>query len=76
MYYAPAAGFSLPEHVRSPNPVVHTIQWVLEPFAHRFGGDHLLREPLDHLAAEGFEVDEVKRLKAGWVELVAARKAA
>jgi hypothetical protein len=24
----------------------------------------------------GFEVDEVKRLKAGWVELVAARKPA
>jgi ubiquinone/menaquinone biosynthesis C-methylase UbiE/predicted ester cyclase len=66
----------LAEHVRSPKPVVRTIQRLLEPFAHRFGGDHLLRDPLDHLAAEGFEIDEVKRLKAGWVELVAAHKPA
>jgi hypothetical protein len=47
---------------------------VLDPLAHRLGGDHLLREPLDHLAAEGFEVEEVNRSKAGWVELSAARK--
>jgi ubiquinone/menaquinone biosynthesis C-methylase UbiE len=70
----PGGRILLAEHVRSPNPVVRTIQRGLEPFAHRFGGDHLLREPLDHLTAEGFEVDEVKRLKAGWVELVSARK--
>jgi ubiquinone/menaquinone biosynthesis C-methylase UbiE/predicted ester cyclase len=70
----PGGRILLAEHVRSPNPVVRTIQRVLEPLAHRFGGDHLLREPLDHLAAEGFEVDEVKRAKAGWVELSAARK--
>jgi ubiquinone/menaquinone biosynthesis C-methylase UbiE len=70
----PGGRILLAEHVRSPNPVVRTIQQVLDPFAHRFGGDHLLREPLEHLDAEGFEVDQVKRLKAGWVELVAARK--
>jgi ubiquinone/menaquinone biosynthesis C-methylase UbiE/ketosteroid isomerase-like protein len=72
----PGGRILLAEHVRSPNLAVRTIQRVLEPFAHRFGGDHLLREPLDHLAAEAFEVDEVRRLKAGWVELVAARKPA
>jgi hypothetical protein len=33
-----------------------------------------MREPLDHLADDGFEVDEVQRQKAGWVELVSARK--
>jgi hypothetical protein len=43
---------------------------------HRFGGDHLLREPLDHVAAERFEIAEVERLKAGYVELVSARKPA
>jgi ubiquinone/menaquinone biosynthesis C-methylase UbiE len=72
----PGGRILLAEHVRSPNPIVRTIQRVLEPFAHRFGGDHLLREPLDHLAAEGFVLDEVKRQKAGWVELVAAHKPA
>jgi ubiquinone/menaquinone biosynthesis C-methylase UbiE len=72
----PGGRILLAEHVRSPNPVVRAIQRVLDPLAHRFGGDHLLREPLDHLAAEGFEVEEVKRAKAGWVELVSARKPA
>jgi ubiquinone/menaquinone biosynthesis C-methylase UbiE/predicted ester cyclase len=71
----PGGRLLLAEHVRSPNPIVRTIQRVAEPFAHRFGGDHLLREPLEHLNAAGFEVEEVRRQKAGWVELVAARKA-
>jgi hypothetical protein len=70
----PGGRIVLAEHVRSPNPVVRTIQRVLDPLAHRFGGDHLLREPLDHLKAERFGVDEVRRQKAGWVELVAAHK--
>jgi SAM-dependent methyltransferase/predicted ester cyclase len=72
----PGGRILLAEHVRSPNPLVRTLQRALEPFAHRFGGDHLLREPLDHLTVEGFEVDEIKRQKAGWVELVAAHKRA
>jgi SAM-dependent methyltransferase/predicted ester cyclase len=70
----PGGRILLAEHVRSPSPVVRAIQRALDPFAHRFGGDHLLREPLDHLDAEGFEVDEIKRQKAGLVELVAAQK--
>jgi ubiquinone/menaquinone biosynthesis C-methylase UbiE len=72
----PEGKLLLAEHVRSPNPIVRTLQRILEPLAHRFGGDHLLREPLDHLAAEAFVVEEVVRLKAGYVELVSARKPA
>ena len=72
----PGGRILLAEHVRSPNRVLRTIQRVGEPFAYRFGGDHLLREPLDHLKAEGFEVEELERQKAGWVELVSARKTA
>ena len=72
----PGGRIVLAEHVRSPNPVVRTIQRALEPLAHRFGGDHLMREPLDHLTAEGFQVDELRRQKAGWVELTAAHKPA
>ncbi len=70
----PGGRMLLAEHVRSPNPVVRAIQRLLEPFAHRFGGDHLLREPLEALAEAGFEIDEVNRSKAGFVELVAAHK--
>ena len=72
----PGGRILLAEHVRSPNPVVRTIQRLIDPLAHRFGGDHLLREPLEPLAAEGFEVEELERSKAGFVELVAARKPA
>ena len=72
----PGGRILLAEHVRSPNPVVHAIQRLLEPLAHRFGGDHLMREPLEPLAEAGFEVESVERSKAGWVELVAARKLA
>jgi hypothetical protein len=56
--------------------VVRTIERIVDPIAHRLGGDHMLREPLEHLRAEGFEVDEVERRKAGFVELVTARKPA
>jgi ubiquinone/menaquinone biosynthesis C-methylase UbiE len=70
----PGGRLLLAEHVRSPNPIVRAIQRLLDPLAHRFGGDHLLREPLVHLAAEGFEIAELERLKAGYVELVSARK--
>jgi ubiquinone/menaquinone biosynthesis C-methylase UbiE len=66
----------LAEHVRSPNPVVRTLERTIDPIAHRLGGDHMLREPLDHLRAEGFEIDELERRKAGFVELVVARKPA
>jgi ubiquinone/menaquinone biosynthesis C-methylase UbiE len=72
----PGGRILLAEHVRSPNRLVRTIQRVLDPLAHRFGGDHLMREPLEPLGDEGFEIDEVQRSKAGWVELVAARKPA
>jgi ubiquinone/menaquinone biosynthesis C-methylase UbiE len=72
----PGGKLLLAEHVRSPNPVVRTIQRLIDPLAHRFGGDHLLREPLEALAAEDFAVDDVVRSKAGFVELVAARKPA
>jgi ubiquinone/menaquinone biosynthesis C-methylase UbiE len=72
----PGGRILLAEHVRSPNATVRTIQRVIDPLAHRFGGDHLLREPLETLKAEGFEIEDVQRLKAGFVELVSARKPA
>jgi hypothetical protein len=42
----------------------------------RFEHDHLLREPLDHLQAEDFEIECVQRSKLGIVERVTARKPA
>ena len=62
------------EHVRSPRLPVRAVQRLLEPLSVRFEADHLLREPLDYLANEGFEIEGVTRLKWGIVERVVARK--
>jgi ubiquinone/menaquinone biosynthesis C-methylase UbiE len=62
------------EHVRSPSAPVRAVQRVLNPLAVRFEGDHLTREPLDYLEAEGFEVERLERSKWGIVERVLARK--
>ncbi len=62
------------EHARSPRRLVRTIQRALEPITVWLEGDHLLREPLELLTIEGFEIAEVGRSKLGIVERVAARK--
>jgi ubiquinone/menaquinone biosynthesis C-methylase UbiE len=70
----PGGRFSLLEHVRSPARAVRTVQRLIEPLSVRFEADHLTREPLEHLGAVGFEVEELERSKWGIVERVAARK--
>ena len=49
----PGGKFILLEHVRSPKPLVRTVQQLLDALAVRFGADHLVREPLKHLSALG-----------------------
>jgi ubiquinone/menaquinone biosynthesis C-methylase UbiE len=66
----------LAEHVRSPVGVIHGIQCLLEPLAVRFAADHLLREPLELVRAEGLMVEECERHKLGIVEFLAASKPA
>jgi ubiquinone/menaquinone biosynthesis C-methylase UbiE len=70
----PGGRVLLLEHVRSPNAVVRTLQRALDPVTVWLEGDHLLREPLELLQAEGFEVEELERSRLGIVERVAARK--
>lgn len=62
--------------VRSPARIVRWGQRLLEPINVRIEGDHLLREPLDHLRAEEFEIEHLERSKWGIVERVRARKPA
>jgi len=70
----PRGKLLLLEHVRSPSLPVRVVQRVIDPLAVRFGGDHLLREPLDYLGEHGFDVEQVERSKWGFVERVAARR--
>jgi ubiquinone/menaquinone biosynthesis C-methylase UbiE len=72
----PGGRLLLLEHVRSPRRTIRAVQRLLDPFAVRFKADHLAREPLEHLTAEGFAVDELQRSKLGIVERVEARKPA
>jgi hypothetical protein len=38
----------------------------------RQAGDHLTRDPVDHLAAAGFEVEVLERLRFGFIERLEA----
>ncbi len=70
----PGGRFLLLEHVRSPRRIIGAGQHLLDPLSVRFEGDHIAREPLLHLDAEGFVVERLERSKLGIVERVAARK--
>jgi len=61
------------EHVRSPIAPVRWVQRVLDPLF-RLASDHVLRDPLDHLASLGFVVEECRRYRWGIMEEVVARK--
>jgi hypothetical protein len=67
----PGGRFVLAEHVRSPNIVVRGIEHVLELVS----PCHYLREPLEGLRAQGFEIETLERRVAGFVELVSSHKA-
>jgi len=69
----PGGRLLLLEHVRSPIAPVRWAQRSLHPLT-RPCGDHLLRDPLDHLAAAGFRVERWQRSKWGIIEHVVARK--
>ena len=62
------------EHVRSPVLPVRVVQALLNPIALLLENDHLLREPLRHVEAEGLVVDHLERSKWGIVERLAATK--
>lgn len=72
----PRGRFLLLEHVRSPLLPIRAIERLLDPLSVRLAADHLVREPLDHLRAEGFTVERLERSRLGLVELVAARSPA
>ncbi len=70
----PGGRLLLLDHVRASSKVWLAVQRVLEPLSRRFSCDHLLRRPLEHVLAEGFEVEQRERSKAGIVERLSARK--
>jgi ubiquinone/menaquinone biosynthesis C-methylase UbiE len=69
----PGGRLLLLEHVRSPLRPVRVLQRLLDPLFVRCYGDHLLREPLNHLAAAGFVIERVERSKWGTIDRLVAR---
>jgi SAM-dependent methyltransferase len=70
----PCGRLLLVEHVRSPRAVVRATQRLVEPVFARRAGDLLARDPLDHVAAEGLEIEFLERRLLGTVERLVARK--
>ncbi|MHB8611319.1 MAG: class I SAM-dependent methyltransferase [Candidatus Dormibacteraceae bacterium] len=70
----PGGRILLLEHVRSLLFPVRAVQQLVNFFTVRFQGDHMVREPLEHLRAKRFVIDDVRRSKLGIVERVVAHK--
>jgi ubiquinone/menaquinone biosynthesis C-methylase UbiE len=64
----PGGRFLWIEHVGSPVSPVHAVQSLLDKITVRLEGDHMTREPLDHLEPVGFRVEQLQRSKWGIVE--------
>jgi ubiquinone/menaquinone biosynthesis C-methylase UbiE len=70
----PRGRLLLLDHVRASSKAWLAAQRVLESLSWRFSCDHLLRRPLEHVLAEGFEIEQRERYKAGIVERLSARR--
>ena len=70
----PTGRIALVEHVRSPRLLIRGIERLAEPLTVRRMGDHLMRDPLDHILAEDLEVEFLERRMLGVVERLVARK--
>jgi ubiquinone/menaquinone biosynthesis C-methylase UbiE len=70
----PGGRFVLIEHVRSHHRVVRGIERALERRSVPRTGDHLTRDPLDHLEPAGFTVDVATRSRLGVVERILAHR--
>jgi ubiquinone/menaquinone biosynthesis C-methylase UbiE len=70
----PGGRILLLEHVRSSTLPVRAVQHLLNVFTVLLWADHMVREPLKRLRAEGFEIDQVDPSKLGIVQRILAHK--
>jgi len=71
---APGGTLLLVDHVRSSFAPLRAAQWLVERVTIRTAGEHFTRRQLPIVRAQGFEIAETERLKAGTVERIHARK--
>jgi ubiquinone/menaquinone biosynthesis C-methylase UbiE len=70
----PGGRLVLLEHVASPRRSIRAVEQAINFFTSRLQGDHMLREPLTHVRAEGLAVEDLRRSKLGIIEQLVARK--
>jgi SAM-dependent methyltransferase len=70
----PGGRLLLVEHVRSPHLLIRALERLFDPITVRRDGDHLMREPLDHVLAEDLTVECLERRLLGIVERLSACK--
>jgi ubiquinone/menaquinone biosynthesis C-methylase UbiE len=73
---APGGRLLLLDHIGSTWPPVYAVQWLLERVSIRAAGEHFTRRQLPLVTADGFQIEETERLKAGTVERIHAVKPA
>ena len=70
----PGGKLILVDHIRSPIWPILWLQKLIEFFTSRLEGEHMTRRPLEQVRANGFEVQERERMKAGVIERLVAIK--
>jgi ubiquinone/menaquinone biosynthesis C-methylase UbiE len=71
----PSGRLILVDHIRSAVRPIFWFQKGIEFFTHRLEGEYMTRRPLEQVNAEGFDVLERERMRAGVVERLVAVKA-
>jgi ubiquinone/menaquinone biosynthesis C-methylase UbiE len=72
----PGGRLLLADHVASTSWPVRALQRVMELVTIPVGEEHFLRRPVEHVRAQGFQVERQERFKLGLIERLAARKPA
>lgn len=72
----PGGRLVLVDHVESSSSLARVLQRGLEVITVPLAGEHFLRRPRNHLAAAGFNIEDVQRFKLGLVERLTALKPA
>ncbi len=72
----PGGRLLLLDHIAGAALPVRAVQWLLELVTVPWGGEHFRRRPLEHVRAEGLQLERQERSKLGIVERLAARKPA
>lgn len=70
----PGGTLLLLDMTRSPVAPVRWMERLLDPVTTKYSRFSLLRDPLDHLDASGFVIEELDRARGGIIEQVVARK--